>query len=54
MGHSHNHVITLIPAWMDDYIQNEVWDEITYQFWKFNSAAIEIWKPISNFVTDST
>ena len=29
---------------------NKVWDEITYPFPNFNSAVIEVWEWISNFI----
>ena len=28
----------------------KVWDEITYPFWNFNSAAIDFWEYVSNFI----
>ena len=36
MGHWH--ALTLIPAWISNYIHYKVWDEITYPFPNFNSA----------------
>ena len=33
--------LTLIPAWISNYIHYKVWDEITYPFLNFNGA--EIW-----------
>ena len=35
-------LLTLIPAWISNYIHCKVWDEITYPFPNFNSATIEI------------
>ena len=34
----------LIPAWISNYIQFKVWDEITYPFPNFSGAAIEVWE----------
>ena len=33
--------LTLIPAWVSNYIHYNVWDEITYTFLNFNGATIE-------------
>ena len=38
------HGLTLIPAWMGDYIHYEVWDEITYLFRIFNNATVKVWE----------
>ena len=35
-------VLTLIPAWISNYIHYNVWDEITYQFLNFNGATVEV------------
>ena len=35
--------LTLIPAWISDYIHYEVWNEVTYPFPNLNGSAIEIW-----------
>ena len=32
----------------------KVWDEITYQFTKFNGSTIEVWEWISNFIPHFT
>ena len=32
--------LTWIPAWIGNYIQYEVWDEITYLFPSFGDAAL--------------
>ena len=29
-GLIYKHLLTLIPAWISNYIQYEVWDEISY------------------------
>ena len=41
--------LTLIPAWISDYVHYKVWDAITYLFPNFNSATVEVWAWISNF-----
>ena len=43
--------LTLIPAWISNYILDKVWDEITYSFAKFNGGNVrEVWEWISNFI----
>ena len=37
----YKHGLTLIPAWMCNYIYYTVWDEMIDPFQNFNSAAIE-------------
>ena len=32
------HGLTIIPAWISNYIYYEVWDEITYPLWNFNGV----------------
>ena len=39
-GPFYSHVLTLIPAWMSNYINYDVWDEIAYPFQNFNGATI--------------
>ena len=36
------HGLTLIPAWICNYIYYEVWDEITYPFLNFNGCTVEV------------
>ena len=36
------HGLTLIPAWISNYIHYNVWDEITYPFLNFNGATVEV------------
>ena len=36
------HGLTLILAWISDYIHYEMWDEITYPFLNFNGATVEV------------
>ena len=44
------HSLTLIPAWISNYIHYKVWDEITYPFPNFNGVTVEVWEWISNFI----
>ena len=41
-GHFYLHGLTLIPAWISNYIHYKVWDEITYPFLNFNGATVEV------------
>ena len=34
--------LTLIPAWISNYIHYKMWDEITYPFLNFNGATVEV------------
>ena len=34
--------LTLIPAWISNYMLSKVWDEITYPFLNFNGATVEV------------
>ena len=43
------HRLTLIPAWISNYIHNKVWDKITYPFPNFDFSTIEVWEWISYF-----
>ena len=36
------HGLTLIPAWISNYILYKGWDEITYPFLNFNGATVEV------------
>ena len=36
------HGLTLIPAWISNYIHYNVWDEITYPILNFNGATVEV------------
>ena len=49
-GLFHWHDLSLIQAWISNNIHYEVWDEITYPFLNFNSAAIDIWERMNNFI----
>ena len=37
------HGLTLIPAWISNYIRYEVWCEITYPCPNFDGTTVEIW-----------
>ena len=41
-GPFYSHGLTLIPAWISNYIHYKVWNEITYPFLNFNSATVEV------------
>ena len=41
-GPFYYHGLTLIPAWISNYIHYNVWDEITYPFLNFNGATVEV------------
>ena len=45
-----NMVVTLIPAWIRNYIHHIVWDEITYPFPTFKGCTVEVWQWMSNFI----
>ena len=36
------HGLTLITAWISNYINYDVWDEITYRFQNFNGYTVEV------------
>ena len=36
------HGLTLISAWISNYIHYKMWDEIIYPFLNFNGATVEI------------
>ena len=38
----YKHGLTLVPAWISDYIHHKVWDEITCSFPNFNGCTVEI------------
>ena len=46
----YKHRLTLIPAWISNYINYNLWDEIIYPFPNFNSGTVEVWEWISNFI----
>ena len=50
----YKHGLTLIPAWISNYIHYKVWDEFISPFPNFNSVAVEVWEWISNFVPHFT
>ena len=50
LGPLYQHGLTIIPVWISNAIHYKAWDEITYQFPNINSAAVEVWVWISNFI----
>ena len=38
----YQHGLTLILAWISNYIHYNVWDEITYPFLNFNGLTVEV------------
>ena len=50
-GHWSRRVLTLISAWICNYMQNKVWGEINYQFQQFISYTVEVWKYIRIFIS---
>ena len=42
------------PVRISNYIQEKVWDEITYPFPNFNSATIEVFERIRNCIQNFT
>ena len=48
------HCLTLISAWISDYIHYNVWDEITYPFLNFNCATVDVYKWISSCILHFT
>ena len=49
-GPFYKHRLTLIPAWISNHTPSKMWDEITYPFPNFNSAAIEVLEWISKSI----
>ena len=41
-GPSYEHGLTIIPAWVSNYMPGKMWDEITYPFLNFNGCTIEV------------
>ena len=39
---THKHGLTVIPAWINNYIHYKLWDGITYPFVNFNGATVEV------------
>ena len=51
LGPLYQHGLTLISVWINNYIHNEMLDEITYPS---HTSKVDVWKWISNFITQST
>ena len=50
----YQHGLTLIPAWISNYVHCKMWDEITYPSPNFNGCTVEVWEWISNFIPHIT
>ena len=46
----YQHGLTLILAWISNYIHYKLWGEITYPFLNFNGCTVEVLEWISNFI----
>ena len=46
-GPFYKHGLTLIPAWISNYIYHKVWHGIAYPFPKFDSCTVEVWDIVS-------
>ena len=53
-GVFYTHGSTLNLAWVNNYIQHKVWDEIMYPFLNFNSVVFEVWEWMNSFIPNST
>ena len=53
-GPFYQHGSTPIPAWIGNYMQYEMWDEITYPSSKFNGAVVGVWEWICYFIQHFT
>ena len=49
-SHYSEHGLTLIPAWISNYIHYNVWAEINFPFLNPNGATIEVQEWINNFI----
>ena len=38
------------PAWIRNHMSSKVWDQIIHPFPNFNSATVDVWELISNFI----
>ena len=54
LGPFYSQGISLIPAWINNYIQYKVWDDITNQFLSLNGVEVDVRKCIINFVSHFT
>ena len=48
-GHFYKHELSLIPAWISNYVRYNMWDEIAYPFQNFSDFTVEVWELISNY-----
>ena len=49
-GAFYAHGLTLIVKLISNYVHYKLWDDITYPFRYFNSATVEVYEMISNFI----
>ena len=42
--------LTSFPAWINNHIHNDMWNETTYQILGFNGCIIDVWELINNFI----
>ena len=53
-GPFYYHGITLIPAWLSNYIHYKVWGELSFLVSNFYYSTVEVWEWISNFIPQFT
>ena len=53
-GSFYKHGLTLIPAWISNYIHHKVWDKLTYPLSNFTGTTFEVWEWISNLIPHVT
>ena len=41
-AHFYYNGLTLLPAWINNYIHCEVWSDIIFSFLNFNGATVEV------------
>ena len=49
-GPFYKHDLTLIPAWISNYIHHKVWDKIIYPLSNFTGKTFEVWEWMSNLI----
>ena len=50
-GPFYKYRLTLIQAWLSNYMPLKVWYKITYLFPNFKGATVEVWEWITNFIS---
>ena len=43
-GPFYQHGLTLISAWISNYISSKVWEEITYPFQNISRTPVDVWE----------